>query len=473
MTPAKGGRADLTKGGVAWRTFRFGFPLFVGMILHSLFNFVDIVIVGNLPDNGIVDHGEKAILALTLASYWNMLFMVVVNGISISSVAIISRYWGERKAEEGREVAYQSMLLMVLVSVMSVAVGLLAGPFIKLLAGSDVSPDVLRMGREYLLVQMVGAFTMYFLLQITALFRAAGESFWPMALLIAANVLNVFADLVLVYGWGPFPRLEVLGAAWGTVFSRAVFMVIGFGMLAVGVKGMRLPLRWIRPDWGMLWRLVRIGMPNSAQITVRLAAYMVIIRLVMEEGYYAGTAFSITAGRLDMMAIFGAAGWGAASSAMVGQNLGAGKLRRAEASGWISTLYGAGIAGVMGAGFFLFAEPIMAFFFLIQGVDPHVLEAGKSYLSILCPAYPFIAAGLILAHAFNGAGDTKTPLVLDAVLFLALQIPLAVGLRFLPWGGEPLGLYGVYISMAVTNVLLALIYCFWFRAGRWKKTRIH
>lgn len=473
-TPAerKMGRAALTKGRVSWSTFRFGLPLFVGMMLHSLFNFTDIVILGNLPDDVIQDHGGKAILALTLASYWNMLFLVIVNGVSMSSVAIISRYWGEQRREQGRQVAMQSMLLMVIISVLSALLALFAEPLIVVLTGPETSPDVIRMGREYLVVQLVGAFTMYFLLQISAILRAVGESVWPMVLLIAANVLNIGLDLVLVYGWGPFPRLEVLGAAWGTVISRGIFMALGFVILGVGVRRMRLAWKWVKPDWAAMGRLMRIGLPNSAQITVRLVAYMVIMRLVMAEGYLTGAAFSITAGRLDMTAIFGAAGWGAGASAMVGQNLGAGKARRAAASGWISTFYSVSFAGLMGVLFYFFSRPIIEFFFIIQGAHPDVLEAGRVYLSYLCPAYPFIAAGLVLANAINGAGDTKTPLLFDAFGFLVLQIPLALWLRTLTWNGQILGLRGVYLSMLVTSVFLALLYVVWFQLGRWKRTVI-
>lgn len=465
------GRADLTKGRIPWRTFRFGSPLFLGMILHSLFNFVDIIIIGNIPDNGIVDHGEKGIVALTLASYWNMLFLVIVNGISVSSVAVISRYWGEGRHEEGRGVAYQSMYLMIAVSLLSAALGLFSDPLIRVLGGEG---DILWLGKRYLVIQMVGAFTMYFLLQITAVLRAAGDSVWPMVLLVAANLLNVVADVVLVYGWGPFPRLGVVGAAWGTVFSRGVFMILGFVVLVVGIKRMHIALlKPLKPAWREFWRLLKIGLPQSAQITVRLLAYMVIMRLVMEEGAMAATAFSITAGRLDMTALFGAVGWGAAASAMVGQNLGAGKLRRASASGWVATVYGAAIAGLMGLLFFLFAEPVMEFFFLFKkSVEPDVLRYGGTYLGIVCPAYPFIAVGIVLAQALNGAGSTKTPLCFDAFAFLLIQIPLALIMRDFAWGGSVWGLRGVYVSMLVTNVLLAGIYVVWFRLGTWKKKRI-
>jgi Na+-driven multidrug efflux pump len=213
-------------------------------------------------------------------------------------------------------------------------------------------------------------------------------------------------------------------------------------------------------------------MPNSAQITVRLIASMVLPRLVLVAGYTAGSAFSITAGRLDMTAIFGAAGWGAAASAMVGQNLGAGKMRRASQSGWVSTLYGAGIAGVMGLVFFLFAEPIMGLFFVIQGVNPDLLAYSREYLALLCPAYPFIAAGLVLSHAFNGAGDTRTPLAFDAITFIALQIPLALALRAVPFGDGILGLKGVYLAMSLASVVSAVLYALWFRTGRWKREKI-
>ena len=266
--------------------------------------------------------------------------------------------------------------------------------------------------------------------------------------------------------------MDVLGAAWSTVLARGLFMVLGFGILFVGHKNLRLRLRGFRTQWATVGRLLWVGLPNSAQITVRIAAYMVIMALVMQEGDLVGTAFGITAGRLDMTAVFGAAGWGAAASAMVGQNLGAGKIRRAALSGWTAAAYGAAVCGLMGLLFYVFAGPLIEMFFLVKGgAHPDVIAHGKDYLAILAPAYPFIAVGLVLAQALNGAGSTKVPLLFDTIAFLLIQTPLAFALRALPVDGAPFGLEGIYWAMTITSVLLAAVYAVWFRFGPWHRTK--
>ncbi|MHC4780930.1 MAG: MATE family efflux transporter, partial [Planctomycetota bacterium] len=138
----------------------------------------------------------------------------------------------------------------------------------------------------------------------------------------------------------------------------------------------------------------------------------------------------------------------------------------------VSTVYGGVIAAVMGLCFFLFYKPIIGLFFIIRGADPELLAHSRDYLAILCPAYPFIAAGLVLSHAFNGAGDTKTPLVFDTITFILLQIPIALLLMIVPVGDGTLGLKGVYLAMTLTSVVSAFLYAFWFRLGRWKRQQI-
>jgi Na+-driven multidrug efflux pump len=230
---------------------------------------------------------------------------------------------------------------------------------------------------------------------------------------------------------------------------------------------------------GVMIHLLRVGLPASAQWVVRILAFLAILWIVgdydaelrPEFDESAQAAFGVGI-RLDLLAVFAGLGWGAAASTLVGQNLGKKRPDRAEKATWVALWLNLAMMSAVGAAYFLNSEWLIRFF----GDDKEIVEVagagsfdrvvalGSEYLRIVVFSYIFIAASVVLAHALNGAGSTKTPLLIDVVGLLLIQLPLAYYLSRQP----SLGLRGVWYAIVASNAFIALLFFVWFKVGRWK-----
>jgi putative MATE family efflux protein len=457
----------------------FGIPLVFGMGFHALFNLVDLWIVGK--------RGTAALAAVTIATLVNTVPMVICNGISTSSIALIARNIGFRNMGRANDVLAQSFLLVTVLSiVLGVVPFLYARDLVVMFQGKG--EDVIAPATEYLQVVSLGTITMFLMMQITAALRAVGDGVWPLILLVGANLLNIVLDWALVFGkWG-FPELGAPGAAYATVGARAVFVIIGLIVLIRGRGGLRLPAVpfGFRPRLMTIWRLVRIGMPASAQWVVRILAFLAILWIVGDHhpdlrpgfGKNAQAAFGVGL-RLDLFAIFSGLGWGAAASTLVAQNLGRGRPDRAERATWIAMWLNVFMMVGMGIAYYMFAPWLMRFFgadkdivdvgvAATNGGFEEVVTIGSTYLRVIVFSYVFIAVSSVLAQALNGAGSTRTPLVIDFIGLVLIQLPVAYFLVH----RTGLGLMGVWIAIVVSNALISVTYAVLFRMGRWKQKEI-
>ncbi|MEN8149770.1 MAG: MATE family efflux transporter [Planctomycetota bacterium] len=452
----------------------FGLPLVLGMSFHALINLVDLWIVGKL--------GTQALAAVTIATMVNTVPMVIMNGISTSSIAFMARSIGFRNMDQANRVMGQSLILTV---ILSVVLGVLPWFYARelVIALQGKGEVVVETATEYLAIVSLGTVTMFLLMQITAVLRAAGDGLWPFVLLVGANFLNLVLDWALVFGHWGFPNLGAPGAAWATVISRAIFVVIGFVILVRGRNGLRLRLTWLRVRVQLLVRLLRVGLPASGQWVVRLVAMLAILWIVgdydpvlrpqFDES--AQAAFGIGL-RLDLLTIFAAFGWGAAASTMVGQHLGGRRPDRAEKSAWITTWICVLMMVAIGAAYYLSADELIRFFghdreivdVAGTGSFERVTATGAGYLRIVVFSYAFVAIAMVLSQSLNGAGSTKTPLLIDCVGLLLVQLPLAYSLSRRP----ELGLEGIWYAIVASNAFMALLYLVWFKVGRWKKKEL-
>jgi len=456
---------DLNRGPLCVRIVTFGIPLVLGMFFHSLFNLVDLIIVGKL--------GPYALAAVNQASLVNFIPMLISTGVNNTSIAVISRNFGMRNYKRANANALQSFLLL---TGLAVALGCPSYAYareLNVLVGSH--GDQIAPATEYLEINSAGLLSMFFLMQVTAVLRAGGNARWPMILLVGANVLNVLLDVALVHGLWGFPRLEVAGAAWGTVISRGLFALLGLYIITRPAAPVRLILKrpWPRPR--MMAQLARMGVLSSLQYVVRVVAYGAILRVVNRFGEADAIQPALAVGfRLDMLAIFTGAGWGAAGAAMVGQGLGAGKIRRAEAAGWVAALFNVVLMGGIGVAFHAYARELMVFFGEDPATKPEFAGAvglGVEYLRVAVFAYPFAGIGITLAQALNGAGSAKTPLVLDALGYLAIQVPIAL---FIAHRHRDLGYARTTLwwSLVAVTALVTALYAAVWRRGHWKHKKI-
>jgi putative MATE family efflux protein len=468
-------QATLARGRVATGVFRFGAPLALGMVLHGSFNLVDMFMVGRLPE------GMSALAALGLCDMLAALATIVSQGVSTASVAIVSRHHGAGERTALRRMTWQSLVLVGWLSVGFGLVGIFGSDaLVRDLMGAK--GEVASLAGAYLEVMLGGCFSIFFLLQVTALLRALGHAKTAAALLVGGNVLNLLLDVLLVFGSGPaptpfgfgpplaaalgIPRLGVVGAAWATLIGRSVPVVIGLVLIARRRGGPRFHRIYLRPRWHEISAILKMAWPSSLELVLRVAAILAFLALITSRFTSADdpsvlTAYSICL-RLEMMVLFVGRGWGAAASSYVGTNLGAGQPQRAKMSGYWAALFGALSALLMVALYVEYADVILAFF----DPDARVASVGREYLTRVGPSYLLLVVGVVLSQAMAGAGATRLSLWLDAGSLWLLVVPAAL-LGTLVFDISHATLFSV---MAAGNLVGALVFFAAYLQGSFLRT---
>lgn len=462
----------ILRGALPYEVARFGTPLAVGMGLQTTFNLVDAYILGRLESG----KASAALGAIGICDQLAAIGTILSYGLSVAAAAILSRRVGAGDTEGVRRAAWQSLLLVL---GLSAALGIFGGVFAEGVLRDLVGAKgrVAAEGERYLRIMIGGSFSIYLLLHLTTIQRALGSSKTPISMMIGANALNFVLAVLLVYGpgpappafaWGPpvaralgLPRMELLGAAWATVGARTVFLLPTLYTLTQRF-GLFKRRDWVRPDFGAIREIWSIGWPTSAQLVVRITAMLVTHSMVArayttETDQSATTALGIVF-RLETMALFIGLGWGSAAQTFMGQNLGAGDLGRAKASGWYATLYNVVMMALLVLFYRAEAGNIVAFF----DETPEVVRVAREYVTWVVPSYVFLGIGIVLGSAIQGAGATRQTLWIDARLVALFQLPLSLLVVF----GWHLGAARLFQVVALTYVLYALSYARSYVKGR-------
>jgi putative MATE family efflux protein len=469
MTADTPARSRIVTGSVPLEMLRFGTPIALGMGLQTTFNLVDAYVISRLGS----DVAGPALGALGICDLLSAIGTIVSYGLTTASTAMISHAHGRGDQPAVRRIVWQSILA---VGALSLIFGLIsvafAGPILRGVVGAKGL--VADLGTTYLRVNAGGSFSIYFLLQLTAIQRALGSSKTPVALLLGSNVLNLLLAVLLVYGpgdappvfaWGPpiarvlhIPRLELVGAAWATVIARSIVLL---PVVAIMVRRFDVFDRASRtgPDRGILSSIWRVGWPSSTQLVVRMIAMLITNSLVARaftttEDQSATTALGIVF-RLETMALFVAMGWGSASQTFVGQNLGADQGPRARRSGYAAATYGTICMFAIGIAYHYAGEPIIRFF----DSDPRVVSVAIGYVGVVAWSYVGLGMGVILGSAINGAGATRTTLLTDLVIVVGLQIPACTAAVLLSGATMPRLWWAVAMTYLISGV--AYLVVFW------------
>ena len=466
----------ILRGPLGVEAARFGVPLALGMGLQTTFNLVDAYIIARIQ-------GETATAGMAaIANCDNVAAVgtILSYGLSIATGTIISRKHGEGDVQGVRRVAWQSLLLLLLVSVAFSAIGLFGSDFL-LRDVMDAKGLVAEIGVPYLQVTMTGSCSIFLLLHLITIQRALGSSKTPIGMLIFANAANLVLAVLLVYGpgeaptifaWGPpiaqslgLPRLELVGAAWATVIARLLALIPTF-IITYKRHHLFHESSRERPDPAVMKRIWDVGWPTSSQLVVRIVAVLAVIAFA-QRGYTTisdqstATALGVVL-RWETMALFVGLGWGSASQTFMGQNLGAGNIERARQSGWYMTAYNAAMMALFAAACLLYGREMIQFF----SPDPDVLRTGISYFNWVAPSYVCLGISIVLGSAIQGAGATRQTFVLDLAVILLFQIP-ACWLTVHALNAPPTALWQV---VALTYFVFAIVYVASYRRGRFLRT---
>jgi putative MATE family efflux protein len=446
--------SDFTTMGIRKAVILLAIPMMLEMIMESVFAVVDIYFVSHL--------GKHATSTVGLTESVIAIVYSIAIGISMAATAIVARRVGEKHLKDAAHAGLQSILLALAITVAISVLGLIyAGGILRLMGAEE---ETIRTGTIYTRIIFGGSAAIMLLFLINGIFRGAGDAMMAMKSLWIANLFNIILCPLLIRGWGPVPAFGLMGAAMATTIGRSIGVVYQVFHLFRGKGIVKFKGLSLRPDLSVMKSVVGIAWPATLQFLIGSGSWIVLASLVVKTGHSDASAGYQIAIRIIMFFILPAWGLSNAAATLVGQNLGAGNPGRARESVIKTARYNMVFMGLVSLIFLAFPQVIVSFF----SNDPAVAEHAVSAMRIITTGYVFYGMGMVMANAFNGAGDTRTPTVTNFFGFWALQIPLAYVLA-VPFKQGPLG---VYIAIPISETAMAIAMYILFRKGSWMTVKV-
>ncbi len=428
-------------------------PMMLEMSMESVFAVTDVFFVMKL--------GSTATATVGMTEAMLTIIYAVAIGLSMGATAMVARRIGEKNPEAAGTAAVQAIALGVGLAIVVGVFGSFGATHLLSLMGG--SPALVESGALYTRIIFGGNITIFLLFLINAVFRGAGDASMAMRSLWLANLINIVLDPCLIFGLGPFPELGLAGAAVATTIGRGSGVVFQLWTLFGGRSRIVIRREQIRIVPQVALRLLRVSLFGILQFLISTASWVVLVRIVSTFGEAALAGYTLAI-RILVFAFLPAWGMSNAAATLVGQSLGAKQPERAEKAVWQSSFYNMAFLGVAGLIFILWAE-------VFVGLFTHEAEVAANAVACLrIVSYGFLvyALGMVLVQAFNGAGDTVTPTIINLFCFWLFEIPLAYTLaKTLGYGPN-----GVYASIVAAEALMTIVAVVLFRRGKWKEREI-
>jgi putative MATE family efflux protein len=448
-----GKQEDFTTGSIRKAVFMLSIPMILEMLMESTFALVDMIYVSMISTN--------AIATVVLTESVITLVYALAIGLSMAATAMVARRTGEKDMAGASKTAVQAIFLGVFLAISIGTFGILYPKEILSLMGGEA--DLINEGYGYTRIMIGGNITVVLLFLINAVFRGAGNASVAMWTLVLSNGLNIILDPMFIFGFGPIPAFGVEGAAIATNIGRGVAVIGQLAILFLGKSRIKIGLKDLRIRTTIMWNLIKVSLGGIGQFLIGTSSWVFLTRIMSEFGSEVLAGYGIAI-RVIMFTMMPAWGMSNAAATLVGQNLGAKQPGRAEESVWKTGKYNAIFMLLISIVYLLFAKTIVGLF----KDEPGVIDAGALCLQIIAIGYVFYGYGMVLTQSFNGAGDTKTPTVINFFCFWLFQIPLAYFTALtLNWG--PLG---VYLAIMISQVLIAGVSYHYFKKGKWKTIEV-
>jgi len=448
-----GGKANILEGDLNRAIILLAIPMTLEMVMESLFAVVDIFFVSRISVNAIAVVGlTESMLTITYSLGF---------GVAMGTTAMVARRVGEKNTTGASVSAVQAIYLGVIASLPIMAAGMFFAEDLLRLMGATEAVIVEGVGYTKLIYGSNLIIILLFL--INGIFRGAGDAALAMRSLWISNGINIILDPILILGIGPFPEMGIEGAATATIIGRTTGICYQVYHLYKG-KGI---IKIHKENWGfrfdVIVRLIKLSAGVTAQFIIASASWIFLMRVISTFGSAALAGYTVAI-RVVMFTILPAWGISNAAATMVGQNLGANQPERAEKSVWRTGYYNVVFMGIVMIIFLLFSNNIAAFFVN----EKEVIANAAQCLDIIALGYLFYAFGMVLVQSFNGAGDTRTPTIMNFFIFWMMQIPLAylLAIEF------SLESAGVYWAIVISESAFTIVGYFLFKRGRWKTVKV-
>ncbi|HEV8270248.1 MAG TPA: MATE family efflux transporter [Chitinophagaceae bacterium] len=453
----RGDEYDYTQGSIRAAIVLLAVPMILELVLESVFAVVDMYFVSHMHQGA-----KQAMATVGLTESVISIVYTLGFGVSMAATAVVARRIGEKNNEGAAHAGAQAILIGIAVSVVLSIAGVIFAPSVLKLMGA--APDVIAEGAPFARIMFGSSLVIIMLFLINGVYRGAGDAAMAMRSLWIASGINIILCPLLIYGYGPFPELGLKGAAIATVIGRSTGVIYQCYHLFGGKRIIHLVRHHFKWDAPVIKTLVEVAWPATSQFFIQSGSWIVLSYLVSKTGSTDASAGYQVAIRNVVFFILPAWGLSNAAATLVGQNLGAKQPERAAKSVLLTTKYNAVFMGIVMLLFLFLASPIMSIF----TKEAEVHRYGVSALQIIGAGYIFYGIGMVMIQALNGAGDSKTPTIINLFGFWFFQIPLAWILA----KGFDMGPVGAFIAIPVAESFLALAAWYYFKLGKWKEVKI-
>ena len=440
-----------TEGRIISSLLSLAGPIIAANILQSAYQLIDTFWLGRL--------GADAVAAVSLSFPLLFLVLSLGAGLTLAGTVMVARYKGADNQLMIDFSSSQSVFLIFLTAILLAILSYFAAePLMKVIGAG---PDIIKNAITYFKVSSIGFVFLFLFFLFQSLMRGIGNVMLPVYIVLSTVVLNAVLDPLFIYGYGPIPGFGVAGAAVSSVITQAVASSIGLYILFKGKHGIKISLASMNFDIEHLKKTFNIGFPASIEQSTRALGMTMMMAIVTSFGSDIVAAYGIGARMLSFIVV-PALGLGIATTSLVGQNIGALKIKRAEKVANLSAKVAFfGFTG-MGLLMFVIAEPLTAIFI---PDDPQVIKDGALFIKIMSVSFGFLGLQQVMNGTFNGAGFTKASMIISIMSLWVVRFPLAFILSYnLKMGPE-----GIWWSFPISNLIAGIVAFVYFKTGYWKK----
>ncbi len=450
---------SIVEGPIASAVWKIAWPTVLQNAIGGLQGIIDHAMVGHF-----VGFTGNAAIGVS----WQIFLVVIVfiSSIFIGMSVLVARFAGAGDHEKVNRSVYQGFLTAMFMSVGILApIGYFASLYLLNLV--NAAPSVQAEALPYLRIMFMFSFGLLLFFMLGGALRSAGDAKTPMMLGIVMTVLNLLLNIVLIRGLGPIPAFGTAGSAMGTCIATGLVGIYAIYKLVGGGWVIQFPHRDYKPDWKIIRQLFRFGLPAGIQGVAMNVGGVMMLSFIgsLQQSAAAQAAFAVAYGQLFLLITWSSNALMGASSAVAGQNLGAGNPDRASDAVHTAARFGVMGAAVIGLFFFFFPHQLLGIFGM---TDPEVVAIGEQLLRVLSVSGLFIAVALTYNGGLQGTGDTKGPLYIT----LASQVVIPLGIVFTIQAVSTLEPIHIWIAILIGHMTRCILSMLRFRQGKWRNIKV-